>query len=668
MKVCSVCQRCYEDNVFSCIEENHHSFNDERPGNREIITGFRLDFLVKFDAASKTYKATNLRLNQPCIIKIITVSSADEQKLNRQFLNEAQLIADINHPNLVCVEQAGVLASGEFYIVTEDIGGQTLRDFLKNIGSPSEITAVQIARQTAEGLEAIHTAGVTHRNINPENIILTSDLEHRLLVKIQNFDFGGINQQITISDISNSEHKLNYLRYFSPEQCNEQTVDSLTDIYSLGIVLYEMLSGEPPFDAPDSDGLIHKQTKMSPPEIKISNFDIRALLNYTLMDSLQKIPRLRLKKATAFARQLRHIEQLATHSSTPPPATSPAHLTNRVAVQPKIEPVESSTIANFIQVNDEPILVAPKTTAAAVSFVTNKLPPLPLPEFEEITIEKRLSSEPQSIFIERAEGNEAPPVPNLLMVEWEQPEDIPSEPETVEARKQEFGDSEFTSSLFIDEEPLIVNRESPSRIEVVMETDETEPERAGAVSMLSQYVGSSRYFPVLNQIPLIGAGLVILIVFVVGGVLINEGSEASQPKQTTAKAPPTEKILPKPAEPDVPLKEEIVLTEKSKETESKDKTMIKDESDVSDSKVSDVKKRSNLPASTSKRTEQNEMFKEKADNKTKKDELNSKVKSSGKEVTKQKVVLDKKGKETQPPPSTKKEAFTRPRIVKVIRP
>src|SRR5688572_28183884 len=123
MKICSVCQRCYEDNVLSCIEENHHTFENDRSEGREIISGFRLDLLLESGISSKTYKATNTELNESCLIKIMTAPAmADGQKLNQQFLNEAQLIAAVNHPHLVHIYKFGILASGEFYLVTEEVG------------------------------------------------------------------------------------------------------------------------------------------------------------------------------------------------------------------------------------------------------------------------------------------------------------------------------------------------------------------------------------------------------------------------------------------------------------------------------------------------------------------------------------------------------------------
>ncbi|NJM53724.1 MAG: protein kinase [Blastocatellia bacterium] len=292
------------------------------------------------------------------------------------------------------------MADGSLYVVTEFSPEPTLRDYLEE-KSVTEVGALTIIRQAAEGLSALHALGVLHRNIRPENIILTTNAENRLLARIQNIDFGGIRQKIISSRMGQN---LSDLRYFSPEQCAGHSIEAQTDVYSLGIVLYEIIAGNPPFDAPDADVLINKQINETTPPIKIKNFDIRALLTHTLTDSLQKMTRLRLKTASIFARRIRHIEQIATHSSTPPPVMSyavtannpviisPPKFENPVAVENQIFVEKSSLLEETVIEN--PLSFESQTVAekdempAAISFdyTTNELPPIesiignPLPE------------------------------------------------------------------------------------------------------------------------------------------------------------------------------------------------------------------------------------------------------------------------------------------------
>jgi len=360
MKVCSVCQQCYEDEILSCSEENHGVLTQMREGSCEIIPNYHLEFLHESSATGETYRAVNTILKKTYFIKIIAPATFDEAA-KKQFLRETQSLAAISHPNVARIYESGTLADGSLYAVTEFSAAQTLRECLENVGAPSEVTALTITRQAAEGLEAIHAGGVLHRNINPENIILTADAENHFLVKLQNIDFGGIHQNNVNSNAELNRHSL---KYFSPEQCAALAADAQADVYSLGVVFYEILAGRVPFDAPDADVIINKQINEPPPPVKINNFDIRMLLTHTLTDSLQKTTRLRLKTANAFVRRIRHIEQLATHYSTPPPAMSyPAKMDKAAVVftpMPKVETVfavEAPRVVEDLPLVETPLII-----------------------------------------------------------------------------------------------------------------------------------------------------------------------------------------------------------------------------------------------------------------------------------------------------------------------
>src|SRR5688572_18221884 len=316
MKVCSTCQQCYDDIVSSCTESEHPELSEAREGNTQIIAGYRLETVLESGIKGETYRARRTDADQSCLIRIL--SGTEETK--NQFLQDAKTAATIFNESIVDVYEAGSLESGEVFVVAEEPGGQTARELLNNVGVPQLLTTVQVVRQAAEAVHALHLTGLIHRAIRPENIILTTDAEHRLLVRIQNVDLGGVIEHAIVSNKFLIDSAIDSLRYFAPDQFSGESASVKTDVYSLGIVLYKMLSGAPPFDAEKGSGLIDMHRNQRPAEVSIDNFDLRMLLTHTLMESLQKQPAKRQSSANAFARQLRHIEQLALHSPTPPAA------------------------------------------------------------------------------------------------------------------------------------------------------------------------------------------------------------------------------------------------------------------------------------------------------------------------------------------------------------
>jgi len=318
MKICSVCGRCFDDSVSSCVHETHPPLSERRDGCAEMISGYRLESLVKSNAKSNFYRARQIESDRRCLVKVFF---ADDEK-TETFLKEAKITSSFFHPSVADVYETGRLDSGELFVVSEDTEGQTVSELLQTVGVPQLLTTVQIVRQAAEALHELHQNGLVHRAVRPENIILTADLEHRLLVRVQNPDLGGVDEHSIVSDKFTIDSAVDSLKYFAPEQfCGEET-NAQTDVYALGVVFYELLAGTPPFESLKAAELAEKHKHQPPPDIKIDDFELRMLITHALMESLQKRPSLRQSSANTFARQLRHIEQLATHSPTPPPVVS----------------------------------------------------------------------------------------------------------------------------------------------------------------------------------------------------------------------------------------------------------------------------------------------------------------------------------------------------------
>lgn len=376
MRVCSFCRRCHDDAACTCTEEGHPPLSETIDGSPEMIGGYRLETLADSGVKGNTFRARQIECGRSCLITVVRTDAST------QFLDEANLAASLFHPNLAAVYEAGTLGSGECFVVAEDPEDRSLRRRLEDHGSPALLQTVEIIRQTAEALHALHENGLVHRALRPESIILGAAGEHPT-VRLQHIDFGGVATRSIISNKFLIDSAVDSIKYFAPEQCSGEALSPQTDIYSLGIVLYEMLAGAPPFDSATAAGVIDQHRNHRPPDIRIDNFELRMLITHTLMESLHKRPEKRQSSANAFARQLRHIEQLATHVSTPPPVVrvAPRKIDKPAAIaspapQPVITPIVIETPPKPI--SETAVEPAARIAAQPAAAVT----PAPIPDVQ----------------------------------------------------------------------------------------------------------------------------------------------------------------------------------------------------------------------------------------------------------------------------------------------
>jgi serine/threonine-protein kinase len=549
MKICSVCQCCCEDVAADC-EENHGSLNAARSGTREMIANYRLDFLLERDATGETYQATRSGFDQLFIVKIISPNSLNGAEQREKIQSETRAAANINHLNIARVYESGSIGDGEFYIVTESISGQTLRECLRKVGVFPEAEAVIIARHAAEALEAAHSLGVVHRAVSPANIILARDGE-KLAVRLQNFDFGGIEQQIAVAGFSDAKPPIDALRYLSPEQCDGQTVDARADIYSLAVVLYEMLCGRSPFAAPTSAVIADRRVNEQP--LEQLNFDTRALVKHILLQSLQKRPEARPQTAGLFARQLRHIEQLlglspATQEvsqSAPVPESAPAVIISNNAlpsesVTPPLEkyqPREMPTreIANQI------LPLVPITAQSPVEEIKEKAvyATAPFSKPEPIRVEKKeveidsFAAEP--ILIRKKETSVASFESEPISVRKK----FESEPITVKKKQVDTLALE-SAPIFVKRKDSVIDATVPEVIDLP-DANVRDTRRAQSIApIFANSLNESRTRPVPTRRPLfVGAGLLALLVSVMlGALLYNYRQRPTAVSPTVADASP----------------------------------------------------------------------------------------------------------------------------------
>ena len=255
------------------------------------LGAFEILELLGSGGMGEVYLARDTRLKRDVAIKVLPDRLEDEPNVVARFEREAQIVASLSHPNIIAIHDFG-RGEGMSYAVMELLEGETLRETLERVKlSPRK--AVEIALQIAAGLAAAHERGIIHRDLKPANIFMT---KHGL-VKI--LDFGLAKQDPKI-DMSQSEDEtltvdqtgvgvvLGTIRYMAPEQVRGRPVDERADIFSFGVVLYEMLAGERPFRGASSADIMGAILSEDPAELSSSDFGISPALQRIVRRCLEK--------------------------------------------------------------------------------------------------------------------------------------------------------------------------------------------------------------------------------------------------------------------------------------------------------------------------------------------------------------------------------------------
>ena len=246
------------------------------------------------------YRGTDNLLARSVAIKILHENFAGDEAFVARFKREAQAAGKLTHPNIVGMYDVG-MDQGYHYIIMEYVGGETLKEYITRHGRLSIDSAVGIATDIASGLEHAHAMGIVHCDIKPHNILMTADGR----VKVTDFGIARAINTANNTVMLYTTSVMGSAHYLSPEQANGKSVDGSTDIYSLGVVLYEMLTGRVPYegDTPVSVALKHVQERLTPPSLY--NPDIPVLLESAVMKALEKQPDNRFASVTEMITAIR---------------------------------------------------------------------------------------------------------------------------------------------------------------------------------------------------------------------------------------------------------------------------------------------------------------------------------------------------------------------------
>ena len=248
-----------------------------------MIVGDRYEIIEQVGAGgmADVYKAKDQKLNRFVAVKVMKREFSEDKTFVTKFREEAQSAAGFTHPNIVSVYDVEE-ADGLYYIVMELVEGITLKQYIERKGKLPVREVISIAVQVSMGLEAAHNNKIIHRDIKPQNIIISKEGKAKLA------DFG-IAKAAT-SEAVKENAVMGSIHYTSPEQARGDASDEKSDIYSLGITIYEMLTGKVPFDGDTTVSVALQHIKEKAPSLRENNPEISEELDAIVLKCIEKNP------------------------------------------------------------------------------------------------------------------------------------------------------------------------------------------------------------------------------------------------------------------------------------------------------------------------------------------------------------------------------------------
>lgn len=324
MKECAQCNKCFDEDLDVCPKDNQ-PLMETLPGTSVLDTKYQLETCIGRGGMGAVYRAKHIHLNRPFAIKTVLpeFASRDPQAKER-FLQEAQSAAAIQHPNVVAITDFGVTSDKLFYYVMEYIEGKSLGDILRKEGAMPPDRVYRIFKQVLAGIGAAHRLRMVHRDLKPSNIMLTTLVnpqdDFKILIPLNDepedkkkddneiakvVDFGlarfvksAVNRNANLQEGGLVGSPF----YMSPEQCEEASnVDERSDIYSLGVILFHMLTGEVPFKGSSLTAVLSAHLLKQPPPLRSLKPEIPEKLEKVVLKTLAKKPELRYQSISEFA-------------------------------------------------------------------------------------------------------------------------------------------------------------------------------------------------------------------------------------------------------------------------------------------------------------------------------------------------------------------------------
>jgi serine/threonine-protein kinase len=272
-----------------------------------IDSRYRVTSLLGRGGIGTVYRAEHVTIKRPVAIKLLNNELRNLPEINERLLREAFATGRLTHPNCVGISDTGHLEDGSVYLVMELLEGVLLFDRLQSTGRLDVMRALHIARHVLRGLAHAHSHGIVHRDLKPENILLVDQDGDSDFAKILDFGIakliGDTKQQAGGKELTRADVVIGTPAYMSPEQVTNGTVDGRSDLYSLSIVLYEMIAGAPPFRGEDVLATIGLHLGKQPPRFA-TELAVPAAVEEMILSGLAKNPADRIPTAQDYLARL----------------------------------------------------------------------------------------------------------------------------------------------------------------------------------------------------------------------------------------------------------------------------------------------------------------------------------------------------------------------------
>ncbi|MEW6730345.1 MAG: SUMF1/EgtB/PvdO family nonheme iron enzyme [Acidobacteriota bacterium] len=358
---------------------------------------YRIDSKIKEGELGTMYRATHMQMDVPVAIKVLHSHLVNDQPAVERFRRGAHAAARIHHPNAISVIDFGSSRDNIVYIAMEYLDGQTLRDRISERQYIPAEELAKILRQICAGLEAAHRQGIIHRDIKPENIMLY-DSSGEELVKVLDFGIAKLKALSEAGVLTAHGLVMGTHSYMSPELCEGAEIDNRSDVYSLGVVLYEALTGQLPFIAPTPVSVALKHIGERPQSLRIIRPEISESIDHVVLRALEKRPEDRQQSALELAKEFE--EALTVKSKLPgiaASATSPSFVPPKPARFEQFQPSDQFATRGIPEISagelGEPrtrlpkpfdVLYDPALSSGRNGGATNSISPLPEPYTEPL--------------------------------------------------------------------------------------------------------------------------------------------------------------------------------------------------------------------------------------------------------------------------------------------